>query len=684
MAPDHESTATVNRQNPNDAAALAIRRLLRTVRTTGTKEVVALTTQQQQLADAGELRRKELITATRLAARDFDQRQMTWSLSTKSGMKATSKNLICSRADSAFKRSSLELFRNRYFIAEAPPPPPVAITGKAGERKAAIVKPPWRLEDSIWAGRQFRGGEDRGFYDEDTIRRRAVTCDFRKGLAKGFLMKLLLKSEQHSPDPETQPEEADAFIAEVEEVFVANARMFFMMFDYFASLGPSDDIFHIHRIGYDRMCADCGLWVKGSKHCDIGHIDIIFVAVNASSETWKQKQALARGTSGQCFAKDHDDAKRLTRAELIQCLCRIAIARYMHTPKSAKTPHAGKTSVAEALEELFKKLRSHAGREVCQNSMIFRRENCYSEETDKALRAHETALRILFAKYSSGTGISKASTDQMKRGSCTLFTAGTDKMLSVGQWICLCNDLGFINEDLGMEGARLIFMWSRMRVIDEDDPQARQRIENLTFWGFLEAIIRVSQRKALPTDDEVAASGYADGGAFLLGLQRDNPSAYFDFLRKNAKQWWEPTRQPIHKKLSILLSLVMHTISKNFKRWKEDGSMERAEKSAAKQRRAASRGGALAPPRAAGEVSGPQSNEDGTLTEADLASLDASLDVQTKLLNQAAGAIQKFALGQLTRNNLRAVRMGMMNLMVRESRKGKGVELGSVEEAQAA
>ena len=43
-----------------------------------------------------------------------------------------------------------------------------------------------------------------------------------------------------------------------------------------------------------------------------------------------------------------------------------------------------------------------------------------------------------------------------------------------------------------MDSARLIFMWSRMRVIDEDDPQHRQRIENLTFWGFLEAIVRAA------------------------------------------------------------------------------------------------------------------------------------------------------------------------------------------------
>ena len=122
--------------------------------------------------------------------------------------------------------------------------------------------------------------------------------------------------------------------------------------------------------------------------------------------------------------------------------------------------------------------------------------------------------------------------------------------------MCLCRELALIGEDLSVEDARLIFMWSRMRVIDEDDPKNRERIENLTFWGFLEAIIRVAQSKALPTDEEVEASGYADGGEFLIKMKRDNPSEYRDFLRANDRQWWEQTRQPIASKLSKLLKLV--------------------------------------------------------------------------------------------------------------------------------
>ena len=64
------------------------------------------------------------------------------------------------------------------------------------------------------------------------------------------------------------------------------------------------------------------------------------------------------------------------------------------------------------------------------------------------------------------------------------------------------------------------------QVIDEDNQKDRERIENLTFWGFLEAIIRVAKCKAIPTKEEVAQSGANDGADFLLTMRRDQPNEY--------------------------------------------------------------------------------------------------------------------------------------------------------------
>ena len=183
--------------------------------------------------------------------------------------------------------------------------------------------------------------------------------------------------------------------------------------------------------------------------------------------------------------------------------------------------------------------------------------------------------------------------------------------------------------------------------------------------------------EALPTEEEVTASEYGDGGAFLLGLQRDNPAAYNEFIASNAKQWWEPTRQPIHKKLSILLSLMMHTVARTFQRWKADGTMEKAEMAAAKQRQLNEKLG-LEGPRATQDDVGKQSqlaagespenalsNTSGeALSAADLESLVASLDMQTSMMNQAATVVQRFARGQVARNGCTAMRIAIMNLTI--------------------
>lgn len=661
------------------------------------------------------------------AAISFDNRQRSRKNETKSALGLTAEMPDEVYAGIRFDCHCRDLFRNRYFVPEKGPPPPkryaqrsAGAAGQAGQAGQA-VKRPWRLQDSIWAGRQFRGGEDRGFYDQDSIRDRAIKCDLSKAIGKGLLVPYLMQNDastQHLIDRKqaSTPEAAaefdqtvEALTSSVEDQFIKHARLFFMVFDYYASLGANDNIFHISHLGYDRMNTDCGFRVKGSKHSDVrpppaaahshlarlcdspaltpfcvcracqtAHLDIIFVLVNMSTEkankasvqetasaqtakAMKRRNSLKEGKLLDGKLLKHDDHLTLTRAELVQCLCRIAVARYILTPKTPKTPKAGKTSVADAVDELFKTLRLNASREVCQNSTQFRAQNCYTEETDSALRVHELALRLLFTKYCKGDGKDEKARGQLQRQHTSAhFVASSSKMLSPGAWICLCRDLNLIGYDLSIEEARIIFMWSRMRVVDEDDPVNRQRIENLTFWGFLEAIVRVAQTKAMPTDDEVAATSYKDGGDFLLGLERDDHFAYRGFVEANDRGWWMPLRQPIHKKLTILLSLMIHVLAASLKRWHQDGSLKQASSQMVKsrelakksQQKAVNRLGDLEQMTVRGQEDGLLegiTSLDGGMSPEALARLGSALDEQSGIQDPAATFIQAVWRGRLAR-----------------------------------
>ena len=253
----------------------------------------------------------------------------------------------------------------------------------------------------------------------------------------------------------------------------------------------------------------------------------------------------------------HTPKTGLCRAELMQLLCRIAVAR--------RAKH-GIKHVPDALRILFDNIRANASREVLQDSMQFRRKNCYTEETDEALRLHEPCLRLLFRKYSHGETVVDDTCGAVGRIG-KVQHARTTKYLAIGDWIALARDCGLLDDDLTLADAKIIFLWSRTRVVDEDNVVHRQRVEHLTWWAFLEAMVRTAHMKALPTHSDVEASGCADGGEFILKLKRSSPTNFKRFVMENCRAWWEPlTTHSISDKLGHLLMLFSRNVIDNLTR----------------------------------------------------------------------------------------------------------------------
>jgi len=232
-------------------------------------------------------------------------------------------------------------------------------------------------------------------------------------------------------------------------------------------------------------------------------------------------------------------------------------------------------------------------------------------------------------------------------------TSSTDEgLLSPGEWLALCRELKLIGDDFSVEEARLVFVWSRMWVVDEDNPRHRERVENLRFWDFLEAIIRVAQSKAIPTDDEWQRAGYCDGGEYLLQREADDPIGFAQFVAASNRKWWEATRQPIHKNLVITLQLMMRCLKGNIERWYKDGSIAKAEKQGQKNRQrslASPKRGALPAPAvlAKGGEGGAVPTfdlapcADGSHHASTVAQFEVALEMQRTVLKSAATVMQK-------------------------------------------
>lgn len=131
-----------------------------------------------------------------------------------------------------------------------------------------------------------------------------------------------------------------------------------------------------------------------------------------------------------------------------------------------------------------------------------------------------------------------------------------------------------------------------MCVVDNTGARGGARETSLPFEGFLEALVRVSAMKALPTDEEIAASGVADAFDYMAKLRDESPDAHATLIEARATPWGHaPRSQPMHRCVAHLLTIVVRTIEGGT-RGGDDGQLTPSEVSDWLKRVGGSSGGA--------------------------------------------------------------------------------------------
>ena len=74
------------------------------------------------------------------------------------------------------------------------------------------------------------------------------------------------------------------------------------------------------------------------------------------------------------------------------------------------------------------------------------------------------------------------------------------------------------------------------------------------------ALCRVAALKALPTDEEVAAAGFAHAGGLLIHLRENDPPGYKRLVAERATPWGRAPCQPLARCVDHLISYVLHVI----------------------------------------------------------------------------------------------------------------------------
>ena len=239
----------------------------------------------------------------------------------------------------------------------------------------------------------------------------------------------------------------------------------------------------------------------------------------------------------------------ISRVEFMVALLRVSVDRYVRTKES--------DDVSEALDRLLTCMSNNLG-SVLPTPDHFRRCHAYTGPVDAMLRKYETSIRNIF----NG-----------------LIDAGTImRHVSYPAYMAFLSASGLINVDISEREGTLCFCWSRMVVFDGQTFLGRIKESALPFEGFLEALVRLTVLKGLPTRKDLEEHGLNDAGSFLLSLKAGTLLAKGglkeqDFLRDEAAghaEWGEePRGEPLHVRLECLLQLIICTIESDV------GSQER-------------------------------------------------------------------------------------------------------------
>lgn len=285
--------------------------------------------------------------------------------------------------------------------------------------------------------------DSKDFWDSETCERRMLETDWARCLQCGIGRYIERMDDSKDMDDEDGADEVD----EVFEVLWEYHDLFYAIFDFYAILGASDDLTHMQMNSFGQFVNDCHLVDNKSQFCKSAAFDQLFISVDASSAGGKTDEK-------------HNRKKALNRQEFLQCMVKIACMRYVQPGDIV--------DVSDAVHQLFAiDLEPNMDERVFVEPNEFRDKFEYCEEVDLVLRRHEANLRLVYERACKLRGQSAAK-------------GLANKLISFEEWRDLCRLFELIDVDLTERDITLAFVWSRMRVVDEQSDRGRLMLTHLS------------------------------------------------------------------------------------------------------------------------------------------------------------------------------------------------------------
>ena len=316
-------------------------------------------------------------------------------------------------------------------------------------------------------------------------------------------------------------------LREVSEALRSHHDFLFNLFSYYATI--DGEISFLTPEVWLRFLHDCKL--EGGVDGDL---------------TWATK--LFHSIDTMAPSLEYNRTGFFSRVEFLLALVTIAVTKYILTGVEVRTGKA-----VERLITYDVQMHSHPAALLDANT--FRRTQIYTREVCDVLEPHVVTLRNIFLSLTDGC------------------PSGGRKLIDLRMWLGLLRASRCIGPDLSEQTAVLCFSWSRMAVVEPRTVSGFKKENMLPFEGFLEALCRVAQHKALPTDEEIVAAHdtkrtqVRHAGSFLAYLEHVNAGAYAKLLRDRHTGWGEepsrmPWQQPIDRRVEHTIAILVYEMKR--------------------------------------------------------------------------------------------------------------------------
>ena len=375
---------------------------------------------------------------------------------------------------------------------------------------------------------RLKTSDAKSYFDEDLYPKMCEN-DWQRVIGQEHFIKFLnskLKLEEQGMDMTTT-------LSNIYDCILPHYRHLMWTFEFYSAMGNSSDMSQMLYNQCMDLMGDTDIVEPKNKKMDRSVLDGVFIEANKEGEEQQESEV-----------GDTNADRALMRFELVEMLIRIGLKKYLEPGTCATIDKAVEKIL---VEHILPNDASGSCSAAIHDIDDFRRNCLYNPDVDVLLRENDKTLRAIFSKFQD---------EDSKRLK--------NERMTYTFFMRFLKQVKFINEDFTLREARVTYVWSRMKVIDEVASHGTWGYLNYIDW--LEALARMAQLKCVPSPTDLeemqakkiikSKDGNTHYGLLRAWHKESVGNKQGKLLDRASGEWGAPPERPWVEKFQALIDLL--------------------------------------------------------------------------------------------------------------------------------